>query len=66
MRSTIILALTFFLLGSTATGDEVSAPVAGLSRKLVTDTLSATLPKAQPVSDVFASVKVTVVLGEDE
>ncbi len=66
MRSTITLALVFFLLGSTATGDEVSAPVAGLSRKLVTDTVSATLPKNQQVADVFATVKVTVVLGEDE
>jgi hypothetical protein len=69
MRSTTTLALVFSVLGSIATGDDryaATAPAAGLSRQLVTETVPATLARTRAVSDVFATVRITAVIGEDE
>jgi len=71
MRSTLVLAVFLSILGSMAAAApgeraDASAPLAGFSRRLVADTVPATLPRGSEVLSVFATVKVTAEVGEDE
>ncbi len=72
MRSSIVLAAIASLLlalGASAHGspDPVEARTtnAGFSRKLVTDSLPAVMPRARETSTIFATIRVTAEIGED-